>query len=162
MTAQQTQLPVETPPSLLSAIRGFRQKQAYKNKAAEWVMLTLFVSGLLLWETLPVSWPIFRSALFFHVIAGLIIFPLTTGLFWWAHRRLLVNNKKPFLRITGQALDWLLGLCFLTGLILSFWGATGNVAGEWISNTHWMTGLLLGPLMLRHAWRFSVLRHLFN
>ena len=158
MTAQQTQLTVEAPATLIALVRNFRQKQAYKNKAAEWVMLALFVSGLLLWETLPVSWPIFRSALSVHVVAGLFVFPFTTGLFWWAHRKLLVSSNKPFLRITGQILDGLLALCFITGIVLSFWGATGDEASRWISNTHWLTGILLGPVMLRHAWRFSVLR----
>ncbi len=130
----------------------------YHHRMAEWMLLLLFFTGLVLWDRIPMVWPVFRWSLIIHVAAGLIIFPLTTGLFWVSHRRLLKSSKKPFLRITGQLLDWLLSVCFLSGLILAFWGATGNTLSTWVSDIHWVSGLLMGPMMVRHAWRFSVLR----
>lgn len=132
--------------------------QAYHHAAAEWVVLLLFFSGLLLWERLPVAWPVFRWSLILHLFVGLIVFPLTTGLFWWSHRKLFKSSCKRFLRITGELLDWLLLLCFGTGFILAFWGATGSEMSHWLSDIHWITGLLMGPLMVRHAWRYTVLR----
>ena len=147
-------------PSLAEQLSRFKRWQAYRNKAAEWVLVFLFVSGVLLWETLPISWPVFRWSLLLHSIAGLLLFPLTTALFWWAHRGLLERSNKPFLRLTGQILDWLLALCGLSGIVLLFWGAAGNQIGELTSDLHWITGLLLGPLTLRHAWRYSALRAL--
>jgi hypothetical protein len=69
---------------------------------------------------------------------------------------------KPFLRTTGIVLDYLLALCFLSGLIICFWGVTGDEMSGWMSYGHWLTGLILGPLMICHSWRFSVVGKFFG
>ena len=158
MTVQTADFSTEQGNGARHLLSRYLRWQAYHHAAAEWVVLLLFVSGLFLWERLPIGWPVFRWSLILHVAAGLIIFPLTTGVFWWTHRKLLVCSDKQFLRVTGQIVDWLLLICFITGFILAFWGATGNDLSHWVSDIHWLTGLLMGPLMLRHAWRYTVLK----
>ena len=139
-------------------ISSYMERLAYHNKAAEWVAIALFFSGLLLWDAIPVDWAIARWSLIIHLLAGLIVFPLTTGLFWVAHRRLMLTSNKAFLRKTGTFLDVIIGTCFVTGLVLTFLGETGNLPSSLTADAHWLSGLILGPLMLVHAWRYSVLR----
>ena len=139
-------------------ISSYMTRLAYENKTAEWVAITLFFSGLLLWDAIPVDWAIARWSLIFHLLAGLIVFPLTTGLFWVAHRRLMLTSNKVFLRKTGTLLDVIIGTCFVSGLVLTFLGETGNLPSSLTADAHWLSGLILGPLMLVHAWRYSVLR----
>lgn len=157
MTVQQVDFSA-TNSGVTALLQRYLRWQAYHHAAAEWVVIFLFVSGVLLWERVPVAWPLLRWSLILHVAVGLIVFPLTTGLFWWSHRKLLQCGRNKFLRATGQILDWLLLICFVSGFILAFWGATGSHAGHWLSDIHWITGLLMGPLMVRHAWRFTVLK----
>ena len=139
-------------------ISSYMVRLAYDNKVAEWVAITLFLSGLLLWDAIPIDWVIARWSLIFHLLAGLIVFPLTTGLFWVAHRRLMLTSNKSFLRKTGFFLDVIIGTCFVTGLVLTFLGETGNLPASLTADAHWLSGLILGPVMLIHAWRYSVLR----
>lgn len=131
---------------------------AFKNRAAEWTAIALFVSGLLLWDVLPVEWMIARWSLIIHIIVGILIFPLTTGVFWLSHRQLMLKSQKPRLRQTGRALDFILGGCFISGLVLTFLGDTGNLPASLTSDAHLISGLIMGPTMLIHAWRYSVLR----
>ena len=131
---------------------------AYQNKTAEWVAISLFISGLLLWEVIPIDWAVARWSLVFHLLVGLLIFPLTTGLFWLAHRRLMLTSNKAFLRKTGRMLDIIIGVCFISGLTLTFLGDTGNRPASLTCDTHWLSGLILGPVMLAHAWRYSAIR----
>ncbi len=139
-------------------ISSYMTRLAYENKTAEWVVIVLFFSGLLLWDAIPVDWAIARWSLIFHLLAGLIVFPLTTGLFWVAHRRLMLTSDKGVLRKTGAFLDAIIGTCFVSGLVLTFLGETGNLPSNLTADAHWLSGLILGPLMLVHAWRYSVLR----
>ena len=139
-------------------ISSYMVRLAYENKVAEWVAITLFFSGLLLWDAIPVDWAIARWSLIFHLLVGLVVFPLTTGLFWVAHRRLMLTSNKAFLRKTGSFLDVIIGGCFVSGLVLTFLGETGNLASSLTADAHWLSGLILGPVMLVHAWRYSVLR----
>lgn len=158
MSVQFVELRMNPRSGLSDLLRRLLHWQAYHHVAAEWTLILLFVTGLLLWDRIPVEWGLFRWSLVLHVIGGLLIFPLTTGFFWVAHRKLVSCSCKSFLRITGRIIDVLLLLCFISGLALAFWGATGNTLSLWMSDLHWISGLLLGPLVLRHAWRYSVLR----
>lgn len=137
---------------------AYMVRLAYQNKTAEWIAIFLFISGLLLWEVIPVDWSIARWSLVIHLLIGLLIFPLTTGLFWLAHRRLMLTSKKAFLRKTGRMLDFILGTCFISGVALTFLGDTGNLPASLTCDAHWLSGLILGPVMLAHAWRYSAIR----
>jgi hypothetical protein len=136
----------------------FANRLMYQHRTAELVLYLLFISGILLWEFLPISWPIFRWSLLLHSLIGIILFPLTTGLFWLSHRRLFKSSNKPFLCVSGRVIDILLVISFLSGLVLFFYGATGDTASERISDLHWLAGLIIGPLVITHAWKYSLLR----
>lgn len=138
--------------------KDFVANLAYKNQSAELVSICLFISGVLLWEAIPLEWDIVRWSLLLHLLVGLILFPLTTGLFWMVHRRLMISSTKPRLRTTGRILDICIAGCFVSGLLLVFLGDTGSLAASLTSDTHWLSGLILGPLMLIHAWHYSVFR----
>lgn len=132
--------------------------RAYHHRSAEWCMYFLAISGILLWGVLPVDWVIVRWSLIVHIVVSLLVFPFTLGLFWFSHRKLLARSKKRFLRLTGTAIDWSLFICTLSGIYLFFIGDNGNMNGYIIATAHLIVGLLLAPLVLVHAFRFSVLK----
>ncbi len=139
-------------------LHDYRKRVSYRHKRAEWVLWCLLVSGVLLWNRLEVAWPLFRGSLFIHWVLGVVVFPLTVGLFWWGHRQLLQNSQKPKLKLTGHVIEWALITCYLSGVFLAFWGTTGNDVSFVINLFHWASGLLLAPLVMYHGWRFTVVR----
>lgn len=134
------------------------QQLAYHHKKAEVVLYLMFASGLLLWPMISIAWQVERVVLLMHMLAGLTLFPIFVGTFWLSHRRLLKNNKKVFLRQTGTAIEYLLILCTISGIYLSFWGNTGNDFSIVMQDIHFYSSWLLTPLVLRHAWRWTILR----
>ncbi|MGF1725328.1 hypothetical protein [Photobacterium nomapromontoriensis] len=130
---------------------------AYHHKWAEFLLYIMFVSGVLLWEQVGIVWHIERWLLLAHMLAGATLFSLIVGAFWGAHRRLIVNSNKPFLRQTGTVIEWLLIACSLSGFYLFFYGNPGNTLGVVIQNIHFYSSWLLAPLVFRHAMRWSVL-----
>ncbi|WP_299013818.1 hypothetical protein [uncultured Photobacterium sp.] len=130
---------------------------AYRHKWAESLLYLMFFSGLLLWDTVSVSWKIERWTLLVHMLVGATLFTVIVGAFWGAHRRLITSSKKSFLRQTGTAIEWLLMACCLSGFYLFFYGTPGNPLGEAIQDVHFYSSWLLAPLVFRHAMRWSVL-----
>jgi len=135
--------------SLSLSPRQFWQWLAYHHQAAEGTLYLMFFSGLLLWEPLTPLWSLARWNLFFHVMLSLTLFPLLFGAFWLSHRSLLNRSNKPFLRTTGRIIEALLLICLASGLLLVLHLAS------W---AHWLSALALTPLVLRHAWRWTILK----
>ncbi|WP_287147407.1 hypothetical protein [Aeromonas sp.] len=144
--------------SLSLSPRQFWQWLAYHHQAAEGTLYLMFFSGLLLWEPLTPLWSLARWALFFHVMLSLTLFPLLFGAFWLSHRSLLSRSNKPFLRTTGRIIEALLLVCLASGLLLVLHGTPGDSMGSLASWAHWLSALLLTPLVLRHAWRWTILQ----
>lgn len=144
--------------SLSLSPRQFWQWLAYHHQAAEGTLYLMFFSGLLLWEPLTPLWSLARWALFLHVTLSLTLFPLLFGAFWLSHRTLLRRSNKPFLRITGRIIEGLLLVCLASGLLLILHGTPGDSMGGLASWAHWLSALLLTPLVLRHAWRWTILQ----
>lgn len=136
---------------------AYWEKQAYRHKSAEKLMYLMFVSGFLLWDQLAVSWMIERWLLLAHMMVGISVFLWVVGVFWSAHRRLLLRSKKAFLRITGRMTEGLLVLCISSGIYLFFYGVTGNELSLLIQDVHFYSSVVLTPLVFRHAFRWSVL-----
>ncbi|MBR7629956.1 hypothetical protein KAT72_13220 [Aeromonas popoffii] len=144
--------------SLSLSPRQFWQWLAYHHQAAEGTLYLMFFSGLLLWEPLTPLWSLARWALFLHVMLSLTLFPLLFGAFWLSHRTLLRRSNKSFLRITGRIIEGLLLVCLASGLLLILHGTPGDSMGSLASWAHWLSALLLTPLVLRHAWRWTILQ----
>ncbi|MGN5192382.1 hypothetical protein [Aeromonas veronii] len=144
--------------SLSLSPRQFWQWLAYHHQAAEGTLYLMFFSGLLLWEPLTPLWSIARWNLFLHVMLSLTLFPLLFGAFWLSHRSLLNRSNKPFLRTTGRIIEALLLICLASGLLLVLHGTPGDAMGNLASWAHWLSALLLTPLVLRHAWRWTILK----
>lgn len=144
--------------TLSLAPRQFRQWLAYHHQAAEGSLYLMFFSGLLLWEPLTPLWSLARWNLFLHVMLSLTLFPLLFGAFWLSHRSLLNRSNKPFLRTTGRIIEALLLICLASGLLLVLHGTPGDAMGNLASWAHWLSALLLTPLVLRHAWRWTILK----
>ena len=138
--------------------RQFWQWLAYHHQAAEGSLYLMFFSGLLLWEPLTPLWSLARWNLFLHVMLSLTLFPLLFGAFWLSHRALLNRSNKPFLRITGRTIEALLLVCLASGLLLVLHGTPGDAMGSFASWAHWLSALALTPLVLRHAWRWTILK----
>ncbi|MGL6599532.1 hypothetical protein ACSZOB_18130 [Aeromonas veronii] len=144
--------------SLSLSPRQFWQWLAYHHQAAEGTLYLMFFSGLLLWEPLTPLWSLARWNLFFHVMLSLTLFPLLFGAFWLSHRSLLNRSNKHFLRITGRIIEALLLICLASGLLLVLHGTPGDAMGNLASWAHWLSALALTPLVLRHAWRWTILK----
>lgn len=134
------------------------QRLAYQHKKAETLLYLMFLSGVLLWPAISVPWQVERWVLLTHMIAGLTVFPAYVGSFWFAHRKLLQQSKKPLLRKTGTLIEYLLVLCTLSGIYLTFWGNTGNNLSLLIRDIHFYSSWLLALLVVKHAWRWTVIR----
>lgn len=138
------------------------QRQAYRNKAAEWSLYLIFASGFLLWNVIEIPWQLERLLLPIHIISSLLLFPFIVLPFWLSHRRLLKKSKKTLLRITGQLLDVLLLGCALSGVFLFLVGNRGDDLGWLTYMLHLITALVLTPILMRHAARWSVLKPLWT
>lgn len=139
----------------------FRQwwnKLAYHHKWAESLLYLMFITGVLLWSRVEISWQMERVVLLVHMLIGISLFSIIVGAFWISHRRLMVSSDKPFLRKTGKLVEWLLIICSISGFYLFFYGSPGNSLGVLIQDIHFYSSWLLVPLVFRHAMRWSVLK----
>lgn len=148
--------------SLLGTVRhqvaAWQARLAYRHEWAEWSLYLLVVTGLLLWNGFDLFWPVMRWSLVLHLIAGALLFPLIILPFWLSHRSLLNRSRKPRLRLTGRLIELGLIAMVVTGFYLLFWGNPGHALGHWMHEIHLLLTLPLLPLVLWHAFRFSVLR----
>lgn len=143
--------------TLVCVIKNGWASLAYKNKWAESLLYLMFVSGLLLWDAIELSWQVKRLLLPLHMLVGASLFTLVVGAFWSTHRRLLQRSQKKKLRQTGAVIEWLLICCCVSGFYLFFAGAPGDTLGWLMSNLHFYSSWLLAPLVFYHALRWSVL-----
>ncbi len=150
------------PMSLTANASLWWQRQAYRNKAAEWSLYFMFVTGFVLWNQFTLPWQLERVVLISHVISSLILFPAAVLPFWLSHRRLLKNSQKKLLLITGQLLDLLLLACAISGIFLFMVGNRGNELGYLAYLTHLVSALVITPILMRHAARWSVLTPIWS
>jgi DNA-binding beta-propeller fold protein YncE len=148
------------------------QRVGYRSRNPEAVLYVCLFSGLILWDRFAglteVIWPLLRSALVVHLLVSVVAFPLVVLPFWLSHRQRLKDAPRPsmapgraaFLRWSGQALDVLLALLLASGLWLVLVGNRGDDFGWLVSSTHLSASLVLGVLLLLHAWRFCLMRRL--
>lgn len=153
----------DLPEKRISAfVSDWWQQLTYRNKAAEWSLYFLFVSGILLWNQVSIPWSLERWLLVIHLLGSLLLFPLVVAPFWLAHRRLLQRSKKKLLKVTGLLLDYLLLGCLLSGVWLVLMGNRGDALGWVAYMTHLVTALVIVPLLIRHAAKWSVLQPLWS
>jgi hypothetical protein len=145
---------INTPTMVIST---WWKQLAYRHKSAEFLLYLMFISGVLLWDRIELSWQISRWLLPAHMLIGATLFSIIVGAFWSSHRKLLVRSKKSFLRQTGTAVEWLLVVCTLSGFYLFFYGNTGSDIGQLLQDIHFYSSWLLAPLVFRHALRWSIL-----
>ncbi|WP_146074343.1 hypothetical protein [Pokkaliibacter plantistimulans] len=138
--------------------RARMHKLAYRHKPAELVIYVLFASGLLLWSPLQIAWQTQRWALSIHMALGIALFWVTVGVFWWAHRKLLMRSRKAWLRFSGRVLEVMLMTLAVTGVILFFHGNPGDMLGRVSHLLHLFISFFMTALLLSHAWRWTVLR----
>ena len=55
-------------------------------------------------------------------------------------------------------IEALLLICLASGLLLMLHGTPGDAMGSLASWAHWLSALALTPLVLRHAWRWTILK----
>ena len=150
-----------TPPQPMSLSANaslWWQRQAYRNKAAEWSLYFMFISGFMLWNQFTLPWELERMVLIVHVLSSLILFPTAVLPFWLSHRNLLKGSQKKLLVMTGQFLDLLLFACASSGIFLFLVGNRGDGIGHLAYLAHLISALIITPLLMRHAARWSVLK----
>ena len=143
-------------------LRAYWRTLAFRNKTAEWALYVLLVSGLPLVSWWAAAWPLQRWSLLVHALLGVFGFTLLVVPFWLSHRRLLQSSQKPLLKVTGQLLEALLLATGFTGFYLIYWGNRGDTLGAVMHWVHLGASLALAPLLMRHAFRWSVLRPLWT
>lgn len=144
-------------PDAIRSIRVWWQSLAYQNSAAEWTLWTLLLTGLPLWKLWEAPWSLAQWSLALHCLLGVTAFFLWVLPFWLRHRQLLCSSRKPLLKWTGQLLDLLLMIIVLSGFGLFLIGNRGAEEGQWLLWAHLYSSLVIGPILLKHAWRWSVL-----
>ncbi|WP_250656463.1 hypothetical protein [Alkalimarinus coralli] len=147
---------------IVDALSVWWQQLSYRNQAAEWSLYFMFLTGIFLWNQIPVPWQLERLLLVIHVVASLVLFPVTVVPFWLSHRRLLKRSKKKLLKVTGQLIDYILLGCALSGIYLLILGNRGDDLGWVIYMVHLVTALLVVPILIRHAAKWSVLKPLWS
>lgn len=162
MDAQVSLMSSNPPQTGFKNLAAWWQRQAYRNKAAEWSLYFMFVTGFLLWNQFTLPWEIERLLLITHVISSLILFPAAVLPFWLSHRRLLKSSKKKLLIITGKFLDLLLLLCALSGVFLFLVGNRGDNIGYATYLTHLVSAIIITPILMRHAATWSVLKPIWS
>ena len=135
---------------------------AYRNTAAETALYLLAVSGIVLWDVLQLPWTLYRWIMVLHSVGGLVASLVWIVPFWWAHRALIRRSRRPWMRTSGRLLDVVLGALLGSGVWLLLVGNRGQLADAWIAGVHLYAGLLVAPLVLAHAWRWSVVRKLLT
>jgi len=148
--------------TLFDTLAGWWQQLAYRNKAAEWSLYFMFVSGIVLWNQIVIPWPLERIFLVVHVLSSLLLFPLIVLPFWLTHRKLLRSSSKKLLKITGLLLDYLLLGCALSGVFLVLEGNRGGDFGWFIYMVHLVSAFVIFPLLIRHTAKWSVLKPLWS
>jgi len=148
--------------SLPEAMVGWWNRLAYRNKAAEWALYFMFLSGILLWDQIVIPWPLERMLLVIHVLSSLVLFPLMVLPFWLSHRKLLHSSNKKLLKVTGLLLDYLLLGCALSGVFLVVEGNRGDDFGWFIYMTHLVSAFVILPLLIRHTAKWSVLKPVWS
>ena len=150
----------ETNIHLKSMLAGYWRKISYQSKPAEFLLYFLAISGVCLWEGFDLPWLFLRTSLAIHILVSLLLFPIFVLPFWLAHREILSSSTKPFLRRTGQLIEYCMVALFLSGLYLMFFGNTGNWVGEIAYWLHLLPAVPLIMLLAFHARRWSMWRNL--
>ena len=122
----------------------------------------MFLTGVMLWNQISIPWPVERVLLLVHVVASLLLFPVTVVPFWLAHRALLKRSKKALLKVTGQLIDYILVGCMASGVYLVLQGNRGDDFDWFVYMAHLVTAFVLLPLLIRHAAKWSVLKPLWS
>ncbi len=148
--------------SINAIMNNWWTRLAYRHRQAEISLHLLFISGIPLWSLFQISWPWEKTLLFAHSIIGLVFFPLFVLPFWISHRRLLSRSKKPQLRKTGQLLDIIISACGISGFYLILIGNRGDLLGLINHYVHLVTAIPLTIILIKHAFRWSVLSWLFK
>ncbi len=148
--------------SLIASFSDGWQQLAYRNKTAEWSIYFMFVSGLMLWNQFSIPWSLERVVLAVHLLSSLVLFPVVVVPFWLSHRKLLKRSKKKLLKVTGLLIDYILLGCALSGVFLVLMGNRGDLLGWSAYMTHLVTALIIVPLLIRHAAKWSVLRPIWS
>ena len=156
ITAESSKVP------LSDALTGWWKGLAYRNKATEWALYFMFLSGILLWDQIVIPWPLERMLLVIHVLSSLVLFPITVLPFWLSHRKLLHSSNKKLLKITGLLLDYLLLGCALSGVFLVLEGNRGDDFGWFVYMAHLISAFVILPLLIRHTAKWSVLKPVWS
>lgn len=147
--------------TLPEAAADYWWRLAYRNRAAEWTLYALLLTGLPLVAWWAADWPLQRWSLALHSLLGVFGATLVVVPFWLAHRRLLQTSRKAFLRVTGRLMEILLLIIAISGFYLVWWGNRGDPLDIIMHWAHLIATLTFAPLLLRHAFRWSVLRPLW-
>jgi hypothetical protein len=131
----------------------FAQWSRAQGKRTRWALYLLSASGIVLWDPIGLPWLAARQVLFLHVAASLVLFPLFVLPFWAVHRELLHVSRNAWQRNTGRALDILLAILSLSGVVLIVVGNPGNSIGRFAYWSHLLVALPLVVSLLLHVMR---------
>ena len=123
-------------------------------------LLTLFASGLFLWEGMDIGWENQRWILFIHVPLALSLMGYYTVTYIIPHVRyhLIAKKKKgkSLKRTTGIVLGLAILVSIVSGLWLMLIGQRGELIGKIAQIAHLSSSFVMVFLLLLHSTRFKL------
>jgi hypothetical protein len=111
-----------------------------RYRSVEWSLGFAAVSGLLLWEIVPLPWHLAAPVLVAHVLGAALVLAAVIVPFWVGHRGRLRNSQQARMRLTGRVIEVALLLIAVSGLYLFLVGNRGEPIGRAAHEIHlWLT-----------------------
>jgi len=127
-------------------------------RQVELSLYLIALSGLMLWDLIPVPWALASRVLVAHIVGGALLMALVVGPFWWRHRGRLASAPASTRSFTGRGIEAALGVLLVSGVYLFFGGNDGAWDARLARISHLgLTFPLLAVLVL-HVARASAMR----
>ena len=121
-------------------------------------LLTLFASGLFLWDGLGIGWEKQRWILFIHapLAFGIIGYYLLTYILPHLEYHLpKAKNENSFKRNSGIILGVVIMISIVSGIWLMIIGQRGDFIGKIAQLSHLISSLMIVPIFLLHSTLFK-------
>lgn len=132
-----------------------------KNEKIEITIYLMFITGILLWSQVNLSWEVFKFTQILHVLFSLIVLILFLLPFLKnhlkEHKKTILKRKKTYKKRRQTFLGILIGISLLflliTGVYLFLWGNRGgDIYGILSNQIHFYLSFFFIFLIIYHSY----------